>query len=221
MNDNETRNRTFARLSREACACTRCPRLARKKAVLGPLNGTLSPKVVFIGEAPGRRGADRTRRPFSGDHSGRRFDELLAMAGLTREEVFITNAVLCCPADETKNRAPLASEIANCQSFLKRTLALLQPGVVATLGAVALSAVGRLFHRKLTLAETAGSIVPLNGFLLVPLYHPSPRVLHTVRSWDAQQRDFAAIRRALTGHEANELQRCITIATTETPRHGE
>lgn len=168
-----------------------------RRAVLGPASGSLTPKVVFIGEAPGRRGAERTRRPFDGDASGNHFARLLASAGLDRSEVFITNAVLCCPADERSNRTPTAGEIANCQEFLRQTLALLNPPVIATLGAVALRAVGRLYARSWRLSEVAGTVIDLGSEVFVPLYHPSPRVLNTHRSFEAQQRDFAVLSRWL------------------------
>ena len=189
-------------LCEQAGRCRRCPRLAGKQAVLSALNGPLSPRVLFIGEAPGRRGADRTRRPFTGDESGERFGELLAQAGLRRGEVFITNAVLCCPADARKNRPPLGTEIRNCNRFLRRTLEVIRPPVVATVGVVALGALARLLGRRYKLSEVAGTIIPVDGFLLVPLYHPSPRVLHTVRSLPQQRADFAALGRAVQQCEA-------------------
>jgi DNA polymerase len=167
--------------------------MAHKRAVLGPLNGSLAPRVLFIGEAPGRLGADRTRRPFSGDASGRHFDTLLGSAGLDRKEIFITNAVLCCPADDRRNHTPGVTEIRNCRPLLKRTLALLKPPVVATVGAVALRALGRLIDREFKLAEVAGTMIETDEFLLVPLYHPSPRVLHVARSLDQQRADFAVL----------------------------
>jgi uracil-DNA glycosylase family 4 len=187
----------FAQLCSETQACTRCPRLAAKKAVFGPLNGCLTPKVLFIGEAPGRKGADRTRRPFTGDQSAIKFDEFLAAAGLTRDEIFITNAVLCCPADERKNQTPLRSEMVNCSDFLRRTLDLLNPPVVATVGAIALKALCDLTGARVQLARDAGRIIRLPRFALVPLYHVSPRVLHTVRTYEQQRRDFLAVRRAV------------------------
>ena len=58
------KSQLFRELCAEAQACTICPNLADKVAVLSELNGRLDPKVMFIGEAPGRVGADRTRRPF-------------------------------------------------------------------------------------------------------------------------------------------------------------
>lgn len=194
----DPRERAFQALCRDAGACTLCPRLAHRQAVLGPLNGTLRPCVLFVGEAPGRRGADRTRRPFTGDQSARRFDELLASISLTREEIFITNAVLCCPADERRNLTPTATEIAHCRSLLGRTIELLDPPVIATVGAVALRAVGDLWGRQFSLSQEAGTIVAGPGRLLVPLYHVSPRVLGQVRSLEQQASDFRAVRRALT-----------------------
>src|SRR5688500_17228207 len=91
----------FKRLCIEAGACCICPQLADKAAVLSDLNGKLNPMVMFVGEAPGRVGADRTRRPFYGDKSGDNLQTLLDSIGLAREEIFITSAVLCSPRSAT------------------------------------------------------------------------------------------------------------------------
>jgi uracil-DNA glycosylase len=200
MNDIITtieRQELFRILCHEAASCQACPRMAGHSAVMSRRNGTLIPKVLFVGEAPGRLGADRTRRPFTGDQSGTRFDELLASIDLSRDEVFITNAVLCCPTDDRQNLPPGMGELRNCTRFLLDTVRLLGAPVVVTLGAVALRAVGRLIGQPLVLADTVGTIRECDDFLLVPLYHPSPRVLATVRSFDEQKADFAAIREAI------------------------
>lgn len=200
MNDIVTsheRRELFQILCHESGACHACPRMAGRQAVFGRRNGTLLPKVLFIGEAPGRTGADRTRRPFSGDQSGARFEELLASIDLSRDEVFITNAVLCCPATADANFTPSSDEVRNCSHFLRDTLALLRPPVVVTLGGLALRAVGRLIGRPLVLVDVAGTIIECEDFLLVPLYHPSPRVLGTTRSFEQQRTDFAAVREAV------------------------
>jgi len=60
----------FRDLSAEAAACRLCPAMCERAAVLSELNGALEARVMFIGEAPGRKGADRMRVPFSGDQSG-------------------------------------------------------------------------------------------------------------------------------------------------------
>ena len=107
--------------------------------MLGERSGPIPAKVMFIGEAPGRRGAAVTGVPFVGDESGRRFDRLLAEAGLRREEVFVTNAVLCLPLDVAgRNRPPARLERANCAAHLSATVELVQPRLIVTLGAAAL-----------------------------------------------------------------------------------
>src|SRR5262249_38821644 len=57
MSDNTPLDQLFDQLADEAAACEVCERMRERKAVLGHLNGTLNPQVMFIGEAPGRKGA--------------------------------------------------------------------------------------------------------------------------------------------------------------------
>src|SRR2546421_3528494 len=112
----------FLRLAEEAQSCVQCPGMAGRTAVLSELNGSLRPRVLFVAEAPGRRGGDRTRIPMSGDASGRQFRKLMAGIGLEESDVFITNAVLCNPRSETgANRPPKSSEVRNCSAYLSRT----------------------------------------------------------------------------------------------------
>ena len=180
-------------LFRQASGCARCPRMARRSAVLGPECGPLSARLLLVGEAPGRLGAERSRVPFLGDRSGQHFETLLAHVGLTREDVFITNAVLCCPTAEGRNARPTASEIANCSSFLKQTIELVSPRVVATLGTVALDAVGRLVDCHWRLPDVVGRPLPWQDRFVVPLYHPSPRVTIYRRPMLQQKRDIGAV----------------------------
>lgn len=181
----------FAVLCRDAHDCRICPELAEKTAVLSELNGALEPRVMFIAEAPGRQGADRTRRPFYGDKSGENFQVLLDSIGLTRDEIFITNAVMCSPRTATDaNRKPTRAEMRNCSSFLKRTIDLIDPSVVATLGSVALDAVKAIEPHSLKLKIDAGKIVEWHGRKLIPLYHPSPQVIAAQRGLDLQLAHF-------------------------------
>src|SRR5438045_3339821 len=96
-----------------------------RRRVLTAANGIIRARALFIAEAPGRGGAERTGVPFSGDFSGRTFERLLAEAGLTRDEIFITNAALCNPQGPTgANRPPTRQELANCSGHLLATLAI-------------------------------------------------------------------------------------------------
>ena len=188
----------FLVLVAEAAGCTLCPAMCERAAVLGELNGSLDARVLFIGEAPGRKGADRTRIPFSGDQSGKNFERFLSSIGLTRAEIFITSAALCNPRKPSgANRRPSAGEISNCSGFLCRTIALINPQVIVTLGGVALDALKPIHYHELNLKEHAGKIHRWDGRLLVPLYHPSPQVLITSRKEEAQLRDYKMLARAI------------------------
>lgn len=164
--------------------------MAGRRRVLSAANGRPGTAVIFVGEAPGRRGGERTGVPFSGDQTGRNFARLMAEAGLGRDEVFITNAILCNPRDERgRNRPPARDELAACQGFLARQLRVIDAPIVVPLGAVALAALDRLAPHGLRLREAVGGAYPWYGRILAPLYHPGPRAqLH--RPFAAQCADF-------------------------------
>ena len=182
----------------EAAKCVRCPAMCERTAVLSNLNGAFDARVMFIGEAPGRKGADRTRVPFSGDQAGKNFDRFLAAAGLDRSQVFITSAALCNPRGASgANRRPTMKELRNCSDFLRRTIDLVDPELIVTLGGVALEALKLLQYHEYTLRADAAKIRRWRGKMLIALYHPSPQVLITTRDERAQMRDYRVVARAL------------------------
>src|SRR5579872_2140647 len=102
----------------EAQSCRLCERMGDSRRGLGDRNGSWNAKVMFIAEAPGRLGAEKTGIPLFGDRTGERFDELLEAMQWRRSDVFITNAVLCNPRDSNgKNDKPSSREIKNCSAF--------------------------------------------------------------------------------------------------------
>src|SRR5918911_1239907 len=136
------RRALFETIAREAAECRLCPAMCERRAVLSELNGRPGARVMFIGEAPGRQGGDRTRIPFSGDQSGQNFRRYIASIGLERSEIFITNAVLCNPRRESgANRAPTRQEIINCSIFLRRQIEIIDAPVIVTMGRVSLEAI--------------------------------------------------------------------------------
>jgi uracil-DNA glycosylase len=172
------RNEAFAALVETVAACRTCPAMEGRRRVLTQANGNIRARVLFIAEAPGRGGAERTGIPFSGDFSGRTFERLLDGVGWSRDDIFITNAALCNPQGPTgANRPPTRQELANCSGHLRATLDLIDPPVVATLGAVALGALDRIERHGLKLTAARGRPVAWHGRLLFPLFHPSPKVL--------------------------------------------
>jgi DNA polymerase len=198
MKKDQQKQTSFDELANEAANCTRCPAMCGRSAVLSRLNGSPDARVMFIGEAPGRTGADRTRVPFSGDQSGANFDRFLNSIGLTREQIFITSAALCNPrTDSGANRKPTQKELANCSSFLRRTIELIDPRVIVTLGSVALEALKRIQYHELNLKESAAQIHSWQERVLVPIYHPSPQVLASHRREAEQLRDYQIVAKAV------------------------
>lgn len=181
----------FLKLADKAQNCRICEAMCDKTAVLSELNGNLHPKLLFIAEAPGRQGADRTRKPFSGDKSGANFQQMLNSIKLSRGEIFITNNILCRPRSETgANRKPSRKEIGNCAYFLEKTIKLINPKIIATLGAVALEALKTIEYHQFTLRTNAAKILNWNARILVPLYHPNPQVIASRRRLNEQIDDF-------------------------------
>ena len=182
-----------------AAACDRCPRMEGRRRVLGPLNGRIPAEVMFVGEAPGRLGAEVTGAPFKGDRAGRNFERLLEGVGLDRDSVFITNAVICNPRSSAgANSRPTAPEIRNCSTWLERTMLLVDPKLVVSLGVVALGSLAALEAHHLTLSRDVGGIVRWFDRMLLPLYHPGGRAMAR-RPFSRQQQDWSAVSAALSG----------------------
>jgi uracil-DNA glycosylase family 4 len=194
----DARREKFDALVAEASSCVKCPAMCGRSAVLSERNGRVGARVLFVGEAPGRQGGDRTRVPFSGDQSGRNFSRYLDSIELKREDIFITNAALCNPrAESGANRKPTRAEVSNCSEFLRRQIEIIDPSVVVTLGAVSLEALRAVEYHRLSLKENVGQVREWHGRLLVPLYHPSPQVLASHRREAAQLEDYKSVAHAL------------------------
>lgn len=177
--------------------CDLCPRLSDRRKVLSSANGSIDSKVLFVAEAPGRLGADRTGIPLCGDRTGDNFDALLGNIGWRRENVFITNAVLCNPKQEDGNNGtPTLEEIANCSAYLEMVINLVSPDVIVTLGTMALSALEMLSPHGIELRVGLAQLLPWRNTRLFPLYHPGPRAtIH--RSLAKQRSDFMLLSKAV------------------------
>src|SRR4030065_1956610 len=106
----------LAELAREIMRCQDCD-LHRTSTRAVPGEGPENASIVFIGEAPGWH-EDQQGRPFVGP-AGQFLDELLALIGMKRQEVYICNVLKCRPPG---NRDPLPIEIKTCQQWLDRQL---------------------------------------------------------------------------------------------------
>jgi uracil-DNA glycosylase family 4 len=185
-----SKEKRFEDLALSAEQCNLCPRLCDRVKVLSNANGNLYTKVVFIAEAPGRLGADRTKIPLYGDRTGDNFEKLLGNIGWTRDQIFITNAVLCNPRqDNGNNGTPTLEEIENSSAYLEMVISLIKPDVIVTLGAIALKALGIISPHRINLRDNVAKVHSWNNLQLFPLYHPAPRAL-IHRSILKQRSDF-------------------------------
>lgn len=180
----------FRELVGEVAACTKCERMSESVRVLGHAVGNLAADIMFIGEAPGRLGADQTQIPFHGDTAGNNFEDLLEFAGISRSEIYVTNAVLCNPRDERGNNStPTQIEVSNCGSYLRRQIDLVRPRIIVTLGATSLRALESIEKHGLALREHVRTANKWYGSILIPLYHPGQRaMIH--RSHANQRSDY-------------------------------
>ena len=180
----------FDALISEVQSCRQCAEMEGCARVLSWANGSHDAKIMFVGEAPGRLGADRTNVPFHGDKAGDNFEHLIELAGLSRREIFVTNAVLCNPRDERGNNAPPSkSAVRNCSRNLQKQIAAIDPAIVVTLGAAALEATRLIETHELTVSRHVRTANRWNGRTLIPLYHPGARaMIH--RNFAAQTVDY-------------------------------
>jgi len=146
-----------------------------------PGEGPADAEVMLIGEAPGYH-EDQQGRPFVGP-AGRFLTELLARAGLRREEVFITNVVKCRPPN---NRDPAPIEIRTCTStWLEKQIEIINPRVVITLGRYSTA----LFLPNQSITKVHGQPHQVNGRVIIPMFHPAA-ALHQERFKEPLIKDF-------------------------------
>jgi uracil-DNA glycosylase len=154
---------------------------------LVPGEGSATADVVIVGEAPGAS-EDRQGRPFVG-RAGRLLDELLAEAGLARDDVFITNVVKARPPG---NRDPRADEVAHHLPWLEAQLEVIGPRLLVPLGRHAL----KRFAPDATIGEAHGRVLEREGRTLFPMYHPAA-ALHNQGLRATLVQDARALREAL------------------------
>jgi uracil-DNA glycosylase family 4 len=152
-----------------------------------PGEGPAPADVMIVGEAPGAS-EDKEGRPFVG-RAGRLLDELLAAAGLGRDDVFITNVLKARPP---KNRDPRASEVTHSMPWLEAQLALVKPRLLIPLGRHALAH----FAPGEKISEVHGTTVIALERTLFPMYHPAA-ALHAQALRDTLFDDAKALREAL------------------------
>ncbi|MEP3226405.1 MAG: uracil-DNA glycosylase [Parasphingorhabdus sp.] len=184
--------------------CRRCPRLVQLRKSLRaekpdwwnapvPAFGDPLAWLAIVGLAPGKEGANRTGRPFTGDASGDLLFATLAKIGLSTgifqshiddgvalDGTIILNAVKCLPPENK----PTGPEITKCRPFMKKALkGLPELQVLLALGKIAHDSVVRMTGAKLAdykFAHGAEHLLP-GGLVLVDSYHCSRYNVNTKR----------------------------------------
>lgn len=160
--------------------------------------GPQKPLLMLIGEAPGEQ-ETLMGRPFVGK-AGQNLDHFLQLAGLQREEIYITNAVKIRPTKTGKtgrlsNRPPTKEEIALFRPWLLREIQEVAPRMIATLGNVPLRAVT---GKALSIGDVHGqkSVAGETGLTLFALYHPASLIYNRTLE-EVYERDVRALAQTL------------------------
>jgi uracil-DNA glycosylase family 4 len=177
--------------------CHECPLWAEKCV---PGKGPDKAQLVVVGEAPGEQEA-RSKVPFSGK-SGKLLDRILAYHGIRREDVFVTNTVLCRPPE---NRTPTAKEVRACQDRLRWEVSSRGPETVLALGnSAAQSLIGtRDGITRLRTGNGYQSAILDDGVRVVPTYHPAA-ALRSSDLFPSIVRDVGKIVHVAVGFEATQ-----------------
>lgn len=141
-----------------------CPDLAGQATQLVFGTGSADADIVFIGEAPGKN-EDLKGEPFVGA-AGKFLNEMLAMIGLERKDIYITNIVKYRPPN---NRDPLPAEKAAFLPFLKKQLEIIKPKLIVTLGRHSMDSL----LPGLRISEVHGQPKRYQEYVYMPLFHPA------------------------------------------------
>ena len=155
---------SFEKLKLEYSACMKCPLLCQSRTQVIFGSGDINANILLIGEAPGAN-EDKNGIPFCG-MSGKILDELLIGVGLSRENIFITNTILCRPP---KNRNPKNEEVENCRERLDKLIEIIKPRVIVTIGNFATE---RIIN-KTGIKSIHGKVFDYYGIKVVPVVHPA------------------------------------------------
>lgn len=198
----QAREKVWAPVRNASCTLCALHEDAKTVCLLG--DGPVPAKVMLIGEAPGAR-EDDIERPFSGV-AGQYLDRVLAQSGLSRSEIYITNAVKCRPP---QNRTPTPGEIKVCRSYLERELAIVNPQYLLLLGNAALKAV----LNQSGIMSKRGTITEWQGRQVFCTIHPAA-VLRNPGLENTFTRDLMRFSRLVNGQTEAPVTQSKLIRTS-------
>lgn len=168
-------------------ACRACPLWeGRTQVVFGA--GDPHARVLIVGEAPGKN-EDQQGVPFVGK-AGQSLSNLLALAGLSRDQVFIANVLKCRPPG---NRDPRPEEIQACTPFLRDQTRAIDPEFIVTLGNFATKFI---LKTEVGITRLHGRLQKAGRFKVFPIYHPAAAIYDRSKM-AALEEDFVTLGRLL------------------------
>jgi DNA polymerase len=153
-------------LRSKVISCVKC-NLSKSRTNAVPGKGNPKAEILFIGEAPGRN-EDVKGEPFVGP-AGKILSEALEYAGLSRNEVYITNVVKCRPPN---NRLPFQEEKDSCHEHLLKELEIIRPKIICILGNTAYASL--LGGSSIT--KNRGKIIEKNDQVYFLTIHPAAAI---------------------------------------------
>lgn len=185
---------TLENLNNQILKCEKCALCKTRKNVV-PGEGNSNADIMFIGEGPGKN-EDEQGRPFIGA-AGKLLDKLIALIGLTREDIYIANVVKCRPP---QNRDPLPKEVEKCRPWLDQQIEIIKPKLIVLLGRHSMDRF--LPNQKISLAH--GKPKRLKGQVYFPIYHPAAALYRNGLLEDLEK-DFKKIPKILEVIEKDKI----------------
>lgn len=180
-------------------SCTDCRlHVARKNIVFG--HGPTTAKIMLVGEAPGEL-EDEGGVPFVGP-AGDKLDRIFNFVGIAREEVFITNTVMCRPPN---NRVPLLDERLACKPKLLKYIIGIKPKLVIALGKTALeqildTVIKEPLKNYITKDIIRSHAIENHTFDLVITYHPSYLLRNPNRGYKESLPQWEKVKQWIKSH---------------------
>ena len=200
----------ISKIAEEVSVCTKCAlHQGRKKSVPG--EGPANAEIMFIGEGPGFH-ENEQGRPFVGA-AGKFLDQLLAQAGVTRADVFVTNVVKCRPPG---NRDPLPEELAACDTYLEAQIKAINPSIIVTLGRFSMGK----FVSGAKISAIHGQMRKIEDRFVIPMFHPAA-ALHQAALKPAILGDFAKLPELLKQARAALGKNVVEKKKEEAPKQNE
>ena len=191
--------------------CRKCPLAdGRTQTVFGV--GNPNARVLIVGEAPGKN-EDLQGEPFVGA-AGKYLNELLAIADLKREDVFIANVLKCRPPG---NRDPRPEEIELCTPYLREQTRTIDPEFIVTLGNFSTKFI---LKTEVGITRLHGTLQRAGRFKVFPIFHPAA-ALYDGSKREALENDFTTLGELLRQSDAEAQAVEAHAAQAQQPQHAQ